>query len=1016
MDTILPTTTTTASTIRHSGRVYVRGRIRRVWRPRFLELTDDGKLQYYEIITPQQQQRSSLTNATTNSTIPFIPDTNIQSTNVYNTNHPLTNATTNIGSNPNHEYKYTLIVTAARILDVTTIRDLHTGLPRGTFGFVVRGQRQKVVSAFHHHTDVMTSTSTNVSKDNMTESFVFAEENVDDLTDIPIRDYLCAVPTLEDAQMWVVALQWASSISMSLPDTSLSSSPSSLLVGSNRITPSDHWWKVDYNTSSSIHQVPFSITKPNDTLSTGLKEKTKESFGEGDIVPSTKSIQLESKVDATTRNEEIHEGKILVTAVTGYSIIRQTTWTLEVAYDIHAMLLYSNTNSKSSSGKITNQQGDVVSSSTTRCVEQWSMRRTAEQFQNLSSQLFRYRNKCTTTDTTGTKDDTDRNMLLQLPTWINRPTLSNVEQSISVVDSILRSWVLAPDLVNTDEFKQFLGLNSTTATQVLESTTNIGFVRPLLSFFRSTNSTNPFAIIDKVTTTVPNNISSDVYVRDWLQIVRRRNTLNQKDFVSGSMIIGLLSSLLQIHYKPTYNMSQIAIQLRHNQERTLLYVGGAAVAVFGVIPVAIPLWKYIMPVVYIRLDYLFASWAGAVYIGHRVGSSRFMATDNTTNRGQSNNHRNRIISSSATNKLTSAMRPSKTTNVAPVSSTMSLKSISTAEQKAPDSPKATSSQDDSAVMVIDDIDAVRSTEMDDFADYVSTTESHHQHNIITADDDDDYESDGDGTTAISDDFQNPDGANVPYSNKNGNFYDNEFLSSPLPKYPDNNGYSCWSQPSHDIFHVRGVNYFNDKVKVCSGPSPLICRGVDVWITDNPERHIARHPSVLGGQLNKVDTFLVNFLLPFGNLVAYFEIPPLPSFPDKLRTVWSKFLKGDQQYRDARLKLLPVVVDGPWIVKTAVGPGKSPALLGKVIPIQYYFRDPDRNTKGLYEVDVIITASTIAKGILSVVKSQTKTVSIAFAFIIEAAEQSELPETVLCSFQVHSLHLEDCPSLPMCNLD
>ena len=54
-----------------------------------------------------------------------------------------------------------------------------------------------------------------------------------------------------------------------------------------------------------------------------------------------------------------------------------------------------------------------------------------------------------------------------------------------------------------------------------------------------------------------------------------------------------------------------------------------------------------------------------------------------------------------------------------------------------------------------------------------------------------------------------------------------------------------------------------------------------------------------------------------------------------------------------------------------------------------------------------------KGILSVVKGHTKSLTIAFAFIIEAAEQEELPETVLCAFQVHALHLEDCPHLPHC---
>jgi Protein ENHANCED DISEASE RESISTANCE 2, C-terminal len=242
------------------------------------------------------------------------------------------------------------------------------------------------------------------------------------------------------------------------------------------------------------------------------------------------------------------------------------------------------------------------------------------------------------------------------------------------------------------------------------------------------------------------------------------------------------------------------------------------------------------------------------------------------------------------------------------------------------------------------------------------------------------------------------------------------LSSPLPMFPANQGQSCWSQPEANLFHVRGPNYLKDRVKVTSGPTPFTCRGVDIWMTDNPERHIARHPAVLGGKLHEEDTFLVNFLLPFGNFVAYFSIPPLKKFPEKLRSVWTKFLKGDQEYRDARLKLLPIVVGGPWIVKTAVGPGKSPALLGKVIPLQYFFRDPDKHRKGVYEVDVIITASKIAKGILSVVKGHTPSVSIAFAFIIEAANAEDLPETVLCCFQVHSLHLEDCPRLPPFDFD
>jgi hypothetical protein len=66
------------------------------------------------------------------------------------------------------------------------------------------------------------------------------------------------------------------------------------------------------------------------------------------------------------------------------------------------------------------------------------------------------------------------------------------------------------------------------------------------------------------------------------------------------------------------------------------------------------------------------------------------------------------------------------------------------------------------------------------------------------------------------------------------------------------------------------------------------------------------------------------------------------------------LQGNQQYRDARLKLLPLIVDGPWIVKEVMGNKTALALLGKVIPLQYFSWESlvDGKKKGIYEVDVI----------------------------------------------------------------
>jgi hypothetical protein len=244
--------------------------------------------------------------------------------------------------------------------------------------------------------------------------------------------------------------------------------------------------------------------------------------------------------------------------------------------------------------------------------------------------------------------------------------------------------------------------------------------------------------------------------------------------------------------------------------------------------------------------------------------------------------------------------------------------------------------------------------------------------------------------------------------------DSQTLSSPLPMHPNNGGFSCWSCPDHKIFNVRGKTYLKDRIKHPSGPSPFKCRGVDMWLTDNPERNISRLPCVLGGKLGEEDTFLVNFLLPFGNFVMYFSVSN--DMPDNVANVWKKFKSGDQLYRDSRLKLLPVVVDGPWIVKKAVGNGTAPALLSQSIPLQYYFTMGEKNKKDIYEVDVIISASRIAKGILNVVKSHTNKLTIALGIIIEATTEAELPEVVLCSSQLHSLDLEHCPHLPKYFLD
>lgn len=180
---------------------------------------------------------------------------------------------------------------------------------------------------------------------------------------------------------------------------------------------------------------------------------------------------------------------------------------------------------------------------------------------------------------------------------------------------------------------------------------------------------------------------------------------------------------------------------------------------------------------------------------------------------------------------------------------------------------------------------------------------------------------------------------------------------------DEEGSNSWFPPDHTLFSVRSTTYFENRIKAPSAHAPPFeCRGVEVWLSDNPLRNIARHPAILGGKLGEEDTFLVNFLLPFGNLCSYFKVPSPMGCQPNVAKVWNKFLNGDQETRDARLKMLPIVRNGPWIVQKAVGSGTSPALLGKVMPLQYYFHDPKGDKKGVWEVDVVISGSAIANSV------------------------------------------------------
>mmetsp|Transcript_26848 Transcript_26848/g.81090 ORF Transcript_26848/g.81090 Transcript_26848/m.81090 type:complete len:157 (+) Transcript_26848:775-1245(+) len=141
-------------------------------------------------------------------------------------------------------------------------------------------------------------------------------------------------------------------------------------------------------------------------------------------------------------------------------------------------------------------------------------------------------------------------------------------------------------------------------------------------------------------------------------------------------------------------------------------------------------------------------------------------------------------------------------------------------------------------------------------------------------------------------------------------------------------------------------------------------------------------------------------MPWGNFVVYWTAPgsvsgdDADSPGDPSRNVLRKFLAGDDAYRDARLKLIPRVVEGNWLVRRAVGSGANAAKLSEALRLAY-FSGPD-----YFEVVADIVGSAVARRILSVVRSGTSSLVLDLALVVEGVDEAELPERVLGAARLH----------------
>lgn len=136
----------------------------------------------------------------------------------------------------------------------------------------------------------------------------------------------------------------------------------------------------------------------------------------------------------------------------------------------------------------------------------------------------------------------------------------------------------------------------------------------------------------------------------------------------------------------------------------------------------------------------------------------------------------------------------------------------------------------------------------------------------------------------------------------------------------------------------------------------------------------------------------------------------PTLTTAERTL-AKWLLGNTDYKNERLKLIPYVAEGPWVVRNMVT--GRPAIIGKKLPVSYQllYDEKKKNEQPLLTATLDIgNSSATAKRIVSVCRRYMSALTVDVGFVIQAESADELPEQMMGAIRVHGPDPLKAPSL------
>jgi len=207
-------------------------------------------------------------------------------------------------------------------------------------------------------------------------------------------------------------------------------------------------------------------------------------------------------------------------------------------------------------------------------------------------------------------------------------------------------------------------------------------------------------------------------------------------------------------------------------------------------------------------------------------------------------------------------------------------------------------------------------------------------------------------------------------------------------------WGTWGQPLGINQPIRSKKYLETQMKEPSKPHIFKTVMVDTFIGESPVTHVAAKP-FSWFQKNRptsgftfIHTILVNSI--GCSVVSYHHGPNKSELPQ----LFQDFLEKGDDFRNNRLKMIPKVVRGPWIVRKSVQ--SVPIIIGRKVTLTFF------QGKDYLECDMLCDSSFLASSIISFARPMAESITVQLQWTVEGRSEEELPERLFAGVLFQNL--------------